>query len=154
MKLGFPNAKEGSNRMAFLLRFFALVLIMGGVVQASTAPALAVHSLPPNSTFSELTITPVALHLGENASLHVKLKHASNQITILTLTVTYPSGVTESVVHSTLGSEATIEWTVPPKAGAGRATYQIATGGCGCGDHNSIQADASQNVAEGSFAVE
>jgi len=140
--------------MAFLLRFFALVLIMGGVVQASTAPALAGHALPANSAFSELTLDSLTLHRSKNSNLHVKLKHASNQITILTLTITYPNGATQSVVHSTLGAEATIEWIVPPNAGTGRATYQIATGGCGCGDHNSVQADAAQNVAEGSFTVE
>jgi hypothetical protein len=99
-------------------------------------------------------LDPGAVRTGENRNLHVILKHASNQITILTLTITYPSGLTQNIVHSTLGNEAALEWTVPPKAGTGQATYRLETGGCGCGDHNSIQADAVQNVATGSFTVE
>lgn len=140
--------------MSAILRFFVLLIVITGAVQTASAPALAVPTLPPNSAFSELSFEPGALHVGESRNLHVRLKHAANQLTILTLDITYPSGLTQKVVHSTLGSEATLAWTVPPKAGTGRAIYRLATSGCGCGDHNSPQADAAVNVAEGSFTVE
>lgn len=140
--------------MAVLFRILALVLVLGSIAQASTAPALADNSLPPNSAFSELTLATPLLQMGADGNLHVMLKHATNQLTILTLTITYPNGSTQSVVHSTLGKEATIEWTVPAGAGRGRATYQIALGGCGCGEHNVVQPDAAQTVATGSFTVE
>ncbi|MFN8490077.1 MAG: hypothetical protein U0350_20990 [Caldilineaceae bacterium] len=140
--------------MSVLFRIFVLLLVLGSVAQASTAPALAGNSLPPNSAFSELTLATNVLQMGTDGNLHVTLKHATNQLTILTLTITYPNGSTQSVVHSTLGKEATLEWTVPAATGIGRATYQIALGGCGCGEHNAVQPDAAQTVATGAFTVE
>ena len=140
--------------MAAKLRCLLLLLLISGIIKASTAPALAVPTLVANSAFSALTIDPAVLRKGEEGQLSVKLKQAASQLTILNLTITYPSGATQSVVHSTLGNEATLIWRLPAAAGAGQATYQLAAGGCGCGDHSPTQADASQKVAEGFFTVE
>ena len=145
---------QGVAAMSAILRFFVLLIVVVGVGQASASPALAVPTLPPNSAFRELSLEPGTLHVGESRELHVQFKHAASQLTILTLDITYPSGLTQNVVHSTLGNEATLTWTVPPRAGTGQATYRLETSSCGCGDHDSPQADASVDVAEGSFTVE
>lgn len=140
--------------MATKLRCLILLLLMSGIIKASTAPALAVPAVAANSAFSTLTIDPAVLRKGEEGHLSVRLKQAAGQLTILNLTITYPSGATQDVVHSTLGNEATLVWRVPADTGVGQATYQVAAGGCGCGDHSTTQVNASQKVAEGSFTVE
>lgn len=140
--------------MSAILRCLILLLLMSSIIKASTAPALAGQALAANSAFSLLTIEPAVLHKGEEGHLYVKLKQATSQLTILNLTIRYPGGATQNVVHSTLGNEATLVWRVPADAGAGQASYQVVAGGCGCGDHSPTQADASQKMAEGLFTVE
>lgn len=140
--------------MATKLRCLILLLIMSGIIKTSTAPALAVPAPAANSAFSALTIDPALLHRGAEAHLYVKLKQATNQLTILNLTITYPNGATQSVVHSTLGNEATLVWRLPADTGTGPAAYQVTAGGCGCGERSQPQPGASQQMAEGSFTVQ
>ncbi len=140
--------------MAHLLRFFALLLLIGSMTQAAAPPPLAAHSLLPITQFTEVKVASTALHLGQAQQLSAKFERSPGELVILLLALTYPSGLKRTVVGSTSTGEATLAWQIPPEAGFGKVTYQLSTSGCGCGyGQDGKPKVALQSFAEGSFMI-
>jgi hypothetical protein len=140
--------------MSHVLHLLALMILVGCVTQAAAPPRSAVHLLTPNSQFTKIKVESNTLQTGQAQNLYIKLESAPGELVILTLSLTYPSGLKRTLVGSTLTGEVTLSWNIPPKAGVGTATYQLATGGCGCGyGHDGKPKVAIQSIAEGSFTI-
>jgi hypothetical protein len=105
--------------------------------------------------FRKIHIEHSVLRMGQAQQLYVSLETPPGELAVLTLSITYPSGLKRTVVESTLSTEATLSWEIPSEAGVGPATYQLATGGCGCGySRYGTPKMAFSSVAKGSFMVE
>jgi hypothetical protein len=94
------------------------------MLQGSMQPA-QFSTLPPDGPFERIVAASPVLRAGETQEVQVTLRSGSGQLTILTLTVVYPDGATERILHSTMGNEATITWRAPPNASAGVATFYL-----------------------------
>jgi hypothetical protein len=130
-----------------------LLLFVGAVLQGSTQPA-QFSNLPPDGPFERIVVSSPALRAGETQEVQVTLRGGSGQLTILTLKMVYPDGATEQILHSTMGSEATITWQVPPDAGAGVATFYLSKGDCGCGERSlRTQNVLPAGMVEGRFTI-
>lgn len=140
--------------MSHVLHFFALLILIGSVTQAAAPPPLAAYTLLPNPQFTEVKVASSTLQRGEAQKLSAKFESSPGELVILMLALTYPSGLKRTVVGSTQTGEATLTWPIPPEAGLGKATYQLSTGGCGCGYGQDGKPKAAlQRFAEGSFAI-
>lgn len=146
--------RSRERTMSHLFFLGPLLLVVGVILQGSMQPA-QVAALLPDGPFERIVVASLALRAGETQEVQVTLRSGSGQLTILTLTVAYPDGATERILHSTMGSEATLMWQVPPGAGAGVATFYLSKGECGCGERSL----RTQNIlpagrVEGTFTIE
>lgn len=140
--------------MSHLFFLIALLMFAGAILRGSTPPA-QVPALPPNAPFERVKVAAPIIRSGETQNLSVALRGASGQATILTLELVYPTGATERIIHSTMGSEATISWNVPADAGTGIATFRLSKGDCGCGDRSlRTQNVLPAGMIEGTFMIE
>jgi hypothetical protein len=140
--------------MSHVLYLVPLLVLIGSVLKTSVAPS-AVAALPPASPFVQIEVESPLVRAGQPQTLHVTMQGVAGQLTILTLTITYPDGATEQVVDSTLGNTATLSWAVPPDAAAGEATFRLSKGDCGCGDRSLLTTPVlPTGVIEGSFTIE
>ena len=85
----------------------------------------------------------------------IQLDVAATELSLLRLSITYPSGHVQTVVESIYGSTATLSWTVPPQSGSGTATYRLSSEGCGCGPDDKGATSLEQNsTISGEFIIE
>lgn len=140
--------------MSHLFFLAPLLLFAGVILQGSMQPA-QIPTLPPDAPFARAVAASPVIRAGETQALSVTLRGASGQLTILTLEVIYPNGVTEQIVHSTMGNEALIAWKAPADAGSGNVTYRLSTSDCGCGDRSlRTQPVTPAGMVEGFFLIE
>jgi len=141
--------------MSQILQLFVLLLFMGSVAQAGAPPPSVAHSRIPDTQFILAAVESNPLASGQTQNFFVKLESSPGELVILTLAITYPSGVKRTVVGSTMTGEATLSWPIPPEAGQGTAMYRLTSSGCGCGSGQDGQPKtAIQKIAEGSFSIE
>jgi hypothetical protein len=141
--------------MGHILQRFILLMLTSALIQTAAPPGPAVPLLPADSLFLEIQVESEALQVGQAQQLHTRLASTLGELVILTLSITYPSGLKRTVIESTLTGEATLAWDIPPEAGVGTATYQLATGGCGCGYGRDGKPKAAfQSIVTGSFTIE
>ncbi len=141
--------------MGHILQRFVLIILAGALVQTAAPPKSAAPLLPPDSLFLEIQVESAALQVGQVQQLHTRLASTPGELVILTLSITYPSSLKRTVIESTLTGEATLAWDIPPQAGVGTATYQLATGGCGCGyGRDGKPKTSAQSIITGSFTIE
>ena len=85
----------------------------------------------------------------------VQLDVAATELSLLRLSITYPSGHVQTVVESIYGDAATLSWTVPPEGGSGTATYRLSSEGCGCGpDDKGATSIDQKSTSSGEFIIE
>jgi hypothetical protein len=132
-----------------------LFLFMSSLIQTAAPPVPAVDTSTADSRFLEVYVAAGTVQVEQTQQLSAKLAGPPGELVILTLSITYPSGYQRTQVASTLTNEATLTWVIPPEAGVGTATYQVATGGCGCGfGRDGTPKAAFSSIATGSFRVE
>jgi hypothetical protein len=141
--------------MWHILQRFILFMLTSVVIQTAAPPGSAAPLLPPDSLFLEVRAESNTLKVGQTQHLHTRLASTPGELVILTLSLTYPSGFKRSVIESTLTGEATLVWDIPPEAGVGTVTYELATSGCGCGyGQDGKPKTAFQSIVTGSFTIE
>jgi hypothetical protein len=138
-----------------ILPRLVVILTMSALMQTSASASPSARSLTPESVFRELQIESNTIHSGEEQRLYTRLDSTPGELVVLTLSLTYPSGMKRTLVESTETGEATLAWTIPPQAGVGTATYKLTTGGCGCGYGRDGKPKVTyQSIVKGAFTVQ
>jgi hypothetical protein len=133
-----------------------LLVILSSVLLVSSARAFTgadvpAAALPP---LRAVTLGQEVVAPGGEQSLVVSLTPGLAATTILRLRITYADGTTQEVLDQTLGSTATLTWQVPEGTPGGRATFELTSSGCGCGDRSSAtQAADRESSLAGTFEI-
>ncbi|MEZ4869594.1 MAG: hypothetical protein R3C14_50180 [Caldilineaceae bacterium] len=140
--------------MSHFLQVLPILLLVSGLLQASTETTAAVTPLTFATPALTLTVAADQVHTGASQTVHVQLEGALTQTTVLVLTVTYPNGESVHSLHSVQGNAADITWPVPADAGDGKATFRVTTQSCNCGNHSTIPAQPIAGMeGEGVFQI-
>jgi len=139
--------------MWYILQRLLVITLMGTVLQTSVGPA-AVQSNAWPEPFLAIEFAAPAVQPGQTQIVYLQLDSVPGDMNTVTLALTYPSGLQRSVIESTLTGETTLEWEIPPEAGAGVVAYELSVGNCGCGyARDGTPKPAAYTNVQGSFLI-
>ena len=133
------------------IQLFLLSILLSISMQSAAPPMANTRALAADSLFAQVTVAAPQLRAGEQQQLQVVLHKSSKSVIIFKVAVDYANGTHQALVEATDGNHATIAWSLPADAGAGRATFRIETTGCGCGE---LSTTRKFDAANGWFVVE